>query len=888
MRAIREFSMNRTKLRGFSSPIFALLMVGMLAAGCGELTGPTSPSTPTGVTATLLSATSAMVTWTPSPQNDGVISYSVYRNGTKVGESKTTSYTDTGLSQQLTYKYTVAANCTSGVVSDQSVVTAASTVVTVDITPPTVISHQPPTGFLGVSPGATATVTFSEPMDPATINTTTFNLKVTAGGVPIPGTVTYTPATRIAEFKPTSALPNPADITATVTTGAKDLAGNGLAAPFAWGFRTRDDTPPTVIATTPANGATGVLPSVAPTVTFSEAMDPTTINAANITLKVTSSGAAVAGSVAYNTSSHVATFTPSASLAETTGFTLTIAGAVKDSVGNAMGTAVVVTFTTRDTTAPTVVSTVPVDGATGVSPTAPITATFSEAMDPTTVNTTTFTLKTTSGQVPVAGAVTYNAATFTATFTPSASLGSTTAYTASITNGAKDLSGNSVVPKAWNFTTADVVPPTVVSVSPGNLAAGVAANTTIQVTFSEPMAPATITTANIFLKNTATSVVVPATVSYNGATKVATLTPTAPLSGGTNYTLTVTTGVKDEAGNSLASAFTSVFTTAIVDTTPPTVIAVSPVNNATNVATNTTVRVTFSEPMDPTTINTTTISLRNTSTSAVIAATVAYNPATDVATLTPTGPLSNSTNYTLTVTTGVKDIAGNAMTSPFTSSFTVVPPPDTTKPTIISRSPADGAIDVATNTVVTVTFSEPMDTTTINAANIKLADSLGTAVAGAVTYNAATNAATFTPTSALNNKAKYTLTVTTGVKDVAGNALAAQAVSTFTTIADTTKPTVVTNTPTDSVAVPITTPVTVTFSERMDPATINGTTFTVTGGAGTGAVSYDVATKTARFTPTGGSLLPTMTYTATVTTGAKDLAGNPLVGTFSFTFKTAP
>ena len=181
MRAIREFSMNRTKLRGFSSPIFALLMVGMLAAGCGELTGPTSPSTPTGVTATLLSATSAMVTWTPSPQNDGVISYSVYRNGTKVGESKTTSYTDTGLSQQLTYKYTVAANCTSGVVSDQSVVTAASTVVTLDITPPTVISHQPPTGFLGVSPAATASVTFSEPMDPATINTTTFNLKVHGG-----------------------------------------------------------------------------------------------------------------------------------------------------------------------------------------------------------------------------------------------------------------------------------------------------------------------------------------------------------------------------------------------------------------------------------------------------------------------------------------------------------------------------------------------------------------------------------------------------------------------------------------------------------------------------------------------------------------------------------
>src|ERR1019366_7958104 len=119
-------------------------VVALLVAGCGELTGPTSPSTPLNVTATLLSATSATITSTPSPQNDGVVSYSVYRNGTKVAESKTNSYVDTGLAQQVTYQYTVAANCTSGLISDQSAVTTASTIVTLDITPPTVASHQPP------------------------------------------------------------------------------------------------------------------------------------------------------------------------------------------------------------------------------------------------------------------------------------------------------------------------------------------------------------------------------------------------------------------------------------------------------------------------------------------------------------------------------------------------------------------------------------------------------------------------------------------------------------------------------------------------------------------------------------------------------------------------
>ncbi len=106
----------------FSAAAFAI--AGAAITACGELTGPESPSTPTNVVVTLVSATSATVTWTPSPLNDGVISYSIYRNGNKVGESETTSYTDTGLAQQTTYVYSVAANCKGGVISDRSDETA--------------------------------------------------------------------------------------------------------------------------------------------------------------------------------------------------------------------------------------------------------------------------------------------------------------------------------------------------------------------------------------------------------------------------------------------------------------------------------------------------------------------------------------------------------------------------------------------------------------------------------------------------------------------------------------------------------------------------------------------------------------------------------------------
>ncbi|HUQ48669.1 MAG TPA: Ig-like domain-containing protein [Gemmatimonadaceae bacterium] len=886
--------MNTKRMRGLASPMFAFALVAMAFAGCGELTGPKSPSTPTNVTATLLpGGVSVRVNWTPSPQNDGVVSYNIFRNGVKVGESTGNSFTDTGLAPQQNYKYTVSANCTSGVISDASPETAAATVTTLDITPPTVATHQPPTGFQGVSPGATVTATFSEPMDPATINTTTFNLKVSATGVLIPGTVTFTPATRLAEFRPTNPLPNPANITATVTTGAKDLAGNGLAADVAWGFTTADQSPPTVTIS-PANGAT-VAPSVIFVLTFSENMDATTINGTNITLKVTSSGAAVAGNVNYNTTTHIASFTPLQTLAQSTQYTLTVAGTVKDAAGNLMGTPVSVTVFTSDVTAPTVLSTVPADGATGVSTTAPITATFSEPMDISSINGTTFTLKTTSGGTPVAGTVTFNNSTSTATFAPSSALSSTTSYTATITTGVRDVSSNNMAAnKVWTFTTADVAAPSVSSVAPTDGALGVSIATNVQVTFSEPMASASITTSTFTLKNTLTGIVVPASVSYNTATSVATLTPTAVLAGNSNYTVTVTTGVTDASGNPMAAPFNSVFTTELLDTTAPTVTSVSPPDGSTTAATTTAIQIAFSEPMNPTTITTTTVSLKNAGTGANITSTVVYNAGTNSVTLTPSGPLSNSTQYTVTVTTGVKDVAGNQLAAPFVSSFTTVPLPDNTAPTIITRSPANGATGVATNSAVTIQFSEPMDQATINTTNIRLSvTSPSSPVAGTVAYNASTNTATFTPDAPLANNTGYTVT-TTGLKDVAGNSLAAQPAWTFTTIADTTAPTILSTSPNhNATGIAVNSAVTVTFSEAMDAATIVSPATNIKlnvfagGAAVAGNVSYNASSHVATFTPTS-NLTANTKYTATVTTGVKDAAGNPLAVNATFDFTTAP
>jgi len=105
---------------------------------------------------------------------------------------------------------------------------------------------------------------------------------------------------------------------------------------------------------------------------------------------------------------------------------------------------------------------------------------------------------------------------------------------------------------------------------------------------------------------------------------------------------------------------------------------------------------------------------------------------------------------------------------------------DYVAPTVSSTNPGNGATGVA---VITASFSEPMSASTITAATFTLYGPGPTPVAGTVSYDASTQIARFTPTSPLGIGAVFTATVTTGAKDVAGNALASNYVWSFTTFA---------------------------------------------------------------------------------------------------------
>ncbi len=312
---------------------------------------------------------------------------------------------------------------------------------------PTVTFISPAHAATGAPINTKVLAAFSEAMDLLTITTSTFTLKV--GTTPVSGTVSYTGMT--ATFAPSSNLAASTAHTATITTGAKSLGGIAMAANFVWSFTTGlipDTTPPTVTLTSPAHAATGVPVNTKVLATFSEAMDPLTITTSTFTLKVGTTP--VLGTVSYTATT--ATFVPSSNLAASTLHTATVTTGAKDLAGNAMVANYVWNFTTGlilDTTPPTVNSTSPV---VAVAVNSNITATFSEAMDPSTITASTFLLK--QGTTPVSGIVSY--AGLTATFDPASNLASNTTYTATITTGAKDLAGNAMVANyVWSFRTVN-------------------------------------------------------------------------------------------------------------------------------------------------------------------------------------------------------------------------------------------------------------------------------------------------------------------------------------------------------------------------------------------------------------------------------------------------
>ena len=311
----------------------------------------------------------------------------------------------------------------------------------------------------------------------------------------------------------------------------------------------------------------------------------------------------------------------------------------------------------------------------------------------------------------------------------------------------------------------------------------------------------------------------------------------------------------------------------------PQVTSTNPINNATSIPVDSKISATFNVAMEPATITKFTL-LQGTT---PVSGDVVYSGTT--ATFTPAANLNPKTFFTAIITASAKDLNGNSLLKDHRWNFTTGSILDITLPIVRLTDPDTSATEVALNQLITATFSEPMDRTSITPLTFTLKQGT-TFVSGEVTTSG--RKATFTPASNLEPNKIYVATITTGAKDMAGNAIANRHISAFTTVGgpDVVLPKVISTDPFNNLfGVARDKIIAINFEEEMDPQTINASTFILNQGIipVPGTVAYSGTRAT--FTPTSVLAAGTL-YTATIFGGATDLSGTALAAKTVWSFTT--
>jgi len=639
----------------------------------------------------------------------------------------------------------------------------------------------PTMGLINIPRNTPVTVSFSRPVDRATI--TTANVVFTQGVTPVAGTFSFDFSDTVVTFRPTATLAATTAYTLTLTQGIKSVDGVPLDGGFVGSFTTgtNSDTVSPTVTITPVNGATNVPFNTTILLTFSEPINPNTVNAA--TVVVMSQGEIRSGTLTFGQQNTFAVFTPASPFFPTASATVTVLGQVTDMTGNALqgtggvGTSVTSSFTTSsvaDRLPPVVLQVVPFTNATGISTRTSLSATFSESVNPNTVTPTTF--QVTSGGTPIAGSFAFSNLNQTVLFIPNTPFPPVATVNLSISN-VSDVVGNvMVLPFTSSFQTQsaiDNVRPSVVRPSPSSFPfqpnppsnTNAPLNMKVMLGFDERINPSTVTSTTFSLA-IPNLLAIPATVAVAADGLSATLTPNQLLLPNTNYQASWTSGIQDLVGNQLFNPSSVSFTTGpvVTDVTAPTVLDASPRTGTQNLPINATVTVLFSEPVAFTSITQQTVVL---STGGVPVNTqFALERNNTVLRIKPANLLQLEANkfYELIVTPGVLDLAGNSLGSSFGSSFTTGSGTDTAGPTVTTFVPAAGATNVSRTTTVSITFSEPVNPITVTPTTVNI----GGGATGTTSFSPDLRTFTFTPTFPFFANTGISIQMI-GVEDLTGN-----------------------------------------------------------------------------------------------------------------------
>jgi hypothetical protein len=201
--------------------------------------------------------------------------------------------------------------------------------------------------------------------------------------------------------------------------------------------------------------------------------------------------------------------------------------------------------------------------------------------------------------------------------------------------------------------------------------------------------------------------------------------------------------------------------------------AVEPTDKATDVEIDASVRVIFNMKPECSSVNAGTFILKESS-GKTVEGKISVSGKT--ATLKPSSNLAPGSKYSVYVTKNIKDASGKALDMDYIFSFT------TTGNIVTSVDPADSAEGIPCGSIIKINFSMDADPSTVNASTVRLMDGSDNPVAVEVSSNVRT--AVFKPIIRLSELEKYTLKVTTGVKDLKGKPIMREFKSSFTTRVD--------------------------------------------------------------------------------------------------------
>jgi len=568
-------------------------------------------------------------------------------------------------------------------------ITATSAIFTAADTEAPTIIFDPADLESGVLIGTNITLTFNEAVR-NTDDTDLTNINVDslitlkdsdASGTDIAFDATIDSANKVITINPTSDLTSEQTVYVAIGATVEDASGNAITETSAT-FDVADATPP-IVTFTPQNSATGVAVNSDVTIAFDELVrnvDDTALTDANvdslITLRDTNaSGSNIAFDAVVDNDKKLITITPTNTFSSEQTVYVTIGATVEDASGNAI-TATSTTFTTADSTAPSV-SFIPPDSSTGIPITSNVVLTFSEAVrrtdDVSLTNTNVanlLTLEYISDQSPISFTASIDSEKKVITITPDSDFTSGRVVYVAI-ESVEDFSNNAMGATSGTFSVTDSTSPTV-EFSPADLSTSVALDTNITITFDEEtrlIDNSELTDTNvdslITLKNTDASgsdIAFDATI--DSEKKIITINPVDDFSSDQIIYIAIGATVEDSYNNAISPA-SATFTSA--DALPPSVTIEAVITAS--IATDSNITFTFSEAvrnLDDTALTNTNvgslITLKDTGPNGFdIPFSASINDAKTIITIDPTSNFKSKQTVYAAIGATVEDFANNVV-----------------------------------------------------------------------------------------------------------------------------------------------------------------------------------------------------------------------------------